>query len=202
MSPSSRRPLVPVLLLALSACGGGGDDGAAAPQDPRHAAMIGLYVDEEAASFGDEFYTEIDARGRLVFWDYLGDAFDRGPDCHRRIGPADLEAVGDDGYLIDLPGEFEPVTMYRDGDALVVVYVTVYESVDGNGDVVEIDREEFEQRLPLAGLSSTDFTACTDDEVERWIETFEAPTAEGALDDPTPTKRVLGIDLTRFVAER
>lgn len=177
--------------IVLSACGGGGDDDGAS-LDPRHAAMVGLYTTE----LSDEYYLEIDDRGRLLSWNFLGDEVDQGPNCHARIGPVDLEPIGDDRYRVSVPGNEEGgvLKMYRDGDALVEVIPSIETEVDGEG-AANTTREESEVRNPLAaGLSSTDFAVCTDEQIRRWLDTSDADT----LDDPGRSRWPFDLDPTRF----
>ena len=130
-------------------------------------------------------------------WDYLGDEVANGPNCHWRAGPVDLLPRGDDEYALVHEGKAteETLRMRREGDALVVAYLDEFDD-DRDGDVLET----LENRLPVAaGLSSVDFTVCTDEQIDRWIEDLVADAPEGAFSDPARSRGVFGVDWIRLV---
>lgn len=183
---------VAALTEALAGCGGGGGDGDATA---RRTGLAGLYAYPEAVTGGDEAYLEIDGEGGAIFWDYLGDAVDRGPNCFYRVELFRLVPLGGDEYAAEREGErLEGTgTLRRDGEGGLLVSGIDTGDADGDGDVTEV----LEERLDgTPGLSTTDFTECTDEQVRLWFESV-LDAAEGTLADPVRPKRALGVEIPR-----
>ena len=137
-------------------------------------------------------WIEIEPDGGTVFWDYLGDAHDRGPNCHLRLEGARLVALGQEEYAAEIDGERleGTATFRRDGAALFVSGADALDE-DADGDVVEIVTERLEA---VPGLSTTDFAECTEEDLRHWAESADPATGgEGRpLADPRRPRRLPG----------
>lgn len=187
--------------IALAGCGGSGE-----PGDPGGngasglESIAGIYdlttdltgtdFDDGSGGVRDEMYLEIGSDGTYRVHDYVGDTFDRGPNCYEVVLDDRLIALGGDRYYYESLGPDSEVIMRRqENDLSVSVTNAPAPQEDTVADVV--DTELAPQEDTIAETSGTEFrpqedTVAQTGPTERTSTTILPAVAGLSVDDLEP----------------